>query len=284
MYSSDNRISGAPRPGNHAPGPPEHSTHRHMTTRNNTKTTLAALAGLALAAGSAQAAVIFADDFIGNPDTGLDGLNGESPDVGSGTWVASSSFNANGTYIAGAGSSATLAFAPSDGFIYTLDARVNIATSGQWIALGFGDGQSTAVGNNSRFTNGSTPLGAVWMLRIDGAAGRASQDGTNGQHETWTGVDNVTGSIDLRIVLDTQTTGDWTATWFAKDDGDTSYTEVWTTENVISEASIDSVGFALSGGSATGSIGSFSLSTVPEPSATALLGLGCLALILRRRK
>ena len=120
---------------------------------------LAALAALAMTAAPLSAAVIYADDFSG----GMADLNGAAPDVGQGTWVASSVFNQDGSIDPSAGS-ATLAFAPVDGNIYQLDASLSgVSGNSNWIALGFGVGQSTAIGTNNRFINGLL-IGKAWML------------------------------------------------------------------------------------------------------------------------
>lgn len=98
----------------------------------STKTTT--LAGLALAAGSLQAAVIYSDIFS---DTG--NLIGSSPDLGVGTWTGSTQWNEDGitaTISGGDDGSAFLAFTPTDGNIYTLSATVSVPSTG-WLALGF---------------------------------------------------------------------------------------------------------------------------------------------------
>lgn len=242
-----------------------------------------------LASATLQAAVIFQDDFTGHPDTGTDGLNNETPDTttGSAAWVSSSAFNADGTFLAStgtAGASATLLYTPTSGEIYTLDARVDVTSTTGWIALGFATGQSTANNANARFVSGSTPLGRVWMLMQEAGGGAAWQDGTTVNHVEDNTI-SVTGFIDMRIVLDA-TAATWTSTWYAKDATAGSYTLIKGTENVVSQAAINSVGFALSGNDVPGTISSFSLSdssVIPEPSAALLGGLSLLALLRRRR-
>jgi hypothetical protein len=49
-------------------------------------------------------------------------------------------------------------------------------------------------------------------------------------------------------------------------------------------ADLELVWNSISGGTGTGFIGGYVVETVPEPSSTALLGLGGLALMLRRRR
>jgi hypothetical protein len=266
-----------------------------MKTTNKTTTlaALAALASLALAAGSLQAAMIFQDDFTGNPDTGTDGLNGESPDTGAGTWTAGSYFDADGSFVGGGGSfgaGATLGFTPTNGLIYTLDARITSNHASNWIALGFAKGQSTGTSINNRFITGSTPQGQVWsLLRSDGI-GNALTDGTSGSNIAWTSSftgDPITNTLDVRIELDTTSgAGNWAATWYAKNTDDAGYTLVRAADSATVNEDIDSVGFGLTG-AASGSLLSFSLSDntmVPEPSTATLLALASCALILRRRR
>lgn len=238
--------------------------------------------GILLACSSLQAATIFSDNFDG---TGV--LNGTTPDTttGAAAWVSSTAFNANGAFLASsgtAGASATLLFTPSSGEVYTLESRMDVTSTTGWLAMGFATGQSTANNANARFVNGSTPLGRVWMLMGEAGGGAAWQDGTSVNHVEDNTI-SVTGTIDLRIVLDT-TAATWTSTWYAKDATVGSYTLIKGTENVVSQAAINSVGFALSGNSVPGTITSFSLTTIPEPSSAALLGgLGFLVMFRRRR-
>ncbi|QTN31550.1 hypothetical protein HZ994_04150 [Akkermansiaceae bacterium] len=246
--------------------------------------------GILMACSSLQAAVIFQDDFTGNPDTGADGLNGESPDTttGAAAWVSASNFNADGSFLAAsgtAGASATLLYTPSSGKVYTLDSRMDVTSTTGWLAMGFASGQSTATNFQARFVTGSTPLGRVWMLMSEGGGGAAWQDGTSVNHVEDNTI-SVTGTIDMRIVLDTTATT-WTATWYAKDATASSYTVIKGTEDVVSQASINSVGFALSGEQCPGTITSFSLSdgnVIPETSSATLLGLAFGFMFVRRRR
>ena len=267
----------------------------------NKQQLLPAIAAFAFAAGSAQAATLFYDNFDGSG-----GLNATTPDVTTGaTWVAGSVFNANGTTGDTAGS-ATLAWTPTAGSVYQLDASfsnlglANTATNPEndWVALGFGNGQSTANGTNDRFITGNV-VGSAWMLARGDLSGKNPDTfawlgtgqlggGNNGLSGGNAPLEVATGSeIDLRIILDT-TAGasvtDWTATWLAKTPADGSYSVV-RTENLLAGTTIGSVGIARSNAGITGTVESFSLTTViPSPTA-ALAGLvGLAGLGMRRRR
>lgn len=88
----------------------------------------------------------------------------------------------------------------------------------------------------------------------------------------------------MRILLDTTAgSGNWTVTWLAKLTTDTSYTTVRPLADALNEANYTSVGFAFSSATVDGTLQSFSLTQIPEPSAALLGGLGLLAMLRRRR-
>jgi len=228
---------------------------------------LALALGLMSAAVCARADVIYQEDFSGSSDD----LNGAAPGLrpGDETWVATPIFNQDGSLDPDAGS-ATLAFAPSDGNVYQLDLSLTGVSGDQnWIALGFGSGQSDVIGTNNRFINGLL-IGKVWMLfrgntdghqAFLGSATSGTEDGAQ-----WVDLVTETGEVDMRIELDTTGgAGAWAATWFAKKPADASYTEVRARATLLDE-SIDSVGMALARGLVDGTIESFSLSTCPASS------------------
>lgn len=234
-----------------------------------------------------SAATIFEDTFTGD---GSD-LDGKVPTTTTGVtaWQASSEFDRDGTVSGGAGS-ATLTFAPSDGLVYTLDATVTgiSGTTNDWIAVGFANGGSSDSGNDFRFVNGGDPEGRAWMMARGTNANFPNRWFTVGNNlgpaDDWAGPLATAGGgdLDFRIVLDTTGgTGNWTTTWFAKRPGDATYGEVGSSP--LADESITSVGFAVSNSGVSGTLSSFSLTSVPEPSSVLLAGLGFLGLLRRRR-
>lgn len=244
----------------------------------------------------APAAVLFQDNFSG----GSGDINGLAPSTRPGTeiWTASPIFNANGsvdTPATGNQGSMTLPFSPQNGFVYHLDASLTGVTGdGNWLALGFANGQSDDAVSDRFITDGV--VGTAWMLLRGDASVNANQahlgtgalgvgnGGVGGQD--WAALTNQSGGdIDLRISLDTTGgAGAWSATWLAKLPASGSYSEVRSSTLVGNEGNFTSVGIASSNSSlASGSIESFSLTAVPEPSVALLGFLGSLGLLRRRR-
>lgn len=256
-----------------------------MNQSMKTSMSLAAFAGLALA-GSANAVVIYSDDFAGTAATNGDNLHGTTPDTttGGNTWVATSEYKADGTYTGIDTGPMTLAFTPVDSREYTLDMSVTVPAGGVWTTFGFSNGQPLSTPNDVSWLRAwhlirqNTALGGKHHTSLSGYAGLTPYLATGG-------IDVQPSPLDLRIVLDTTGgTGNWTAAMYAKAAASPTYIEV-RAATTLTAVDITSVGYF--GRTTSGSITSFSLSdntVIPEPSTTALLGLGGLALILRRRK
>ncbi len=235
---------------------------------------------------AAFAGIILFDDFDGDTTN----LNGAAADIG-GNWVAevNGDFQTNGVFDGGRGS-ATLAFTPVDGFIYTAETWMTGITGTNRISFGFVDGQSSGTATSIRFQQNGDPVGRAWMDYIgsgDPIDNFAYNDLTGSA--AWTDAtlrDQSGGDIGMRIVLDTTAgTGNWTATWYAKSTVGTSFTEVRATETLLDET-ITSVGYSLYNNTIDGTIESFSVTAViPEPSSIVLLlvSLAGGLLIFRRR-
>lgn len=179
--------------------------------------------------------LLFEDDFS---EEGGE-LDGAMPDVtvDSTRWVSSPAFNRDGTTNSSKGS-ASLAFTPFDGTIYTLDATVT-ATSGpseDWIGMGFGRALSARL---PRIGSGGM-AGNVWMLhRAEDSTKPVNRAwlSTSASDWDWPAGSPVGGTMDMRIVLDTtEGPGGWTATWYAKRPADEVYHKVRDTEVLINES------------------------------------------------
>lgn len=249
---------------------------------------------------AASGTTLFSDNFDGADG----GLNGTTPDVSDGSsWVAAPLFGDDGSTGDTAGS-ATLAFTPADGQIYTVDASFSGfglvgGADTDWFALGFVNGQSTANGASDRFITGNV-VGTAWMMHRGDVTLGSNQTflgtGQTGAGNFGLGVgggdntgqlyalDPTSTELDLRVLLDTTGgAGNWTATWYAKRSADPGFTEVRATENLLPGATISAVGVARSGPGVTGTLESFTLTQIPEPSSALFLGLAGLIAFRRSR-
>lgn len=210
---------------------------------------------------------IFSDDFSG----GTENISGLAPDVRplTETWTASPVFNADGSIDRPANNnqgSLTLPFIPQNGFVYTLDASfTGISGNGNWLALGFANGQSSDAVSD-RFITDSV-VGTAWMLiRGDASVNGnfahlgngvlgAGNGGLGGQE--WTALANQSGgNVELRIVLDTMGgAGTWTTTWYAKLAASGSYSEVRASQLPGNEGNFTSIGIAASNTNSSGGTG-----------------------------
>jgi hypothetical protein len=225
-----------------------------METKNNTHTisTLAALAGLALAAGSAHAAIAVTGGDFEIPDIGATTQPGDIPMWFDNDVPYAASHNGEG-YTSNGSQSAILYSGDEIGYMYqslgTLDAGT---TSLDWsfdqlskTYSGGGDGTGDV-----RFFYG-TDAGAGNGADIDTLVGLTQIGSTISIPNLPGGVDTLrSGSVDVSSVAE----------------GSTIWMDFTQTSGFLL---IDNVSVT---------------AAVPEPSTTALLGLGGLALILRRRK
>lgn len=245
-----------------------------------------------LATAVSQAATILAqEDFAG---TSAD-LGGSAADIG-GSWLATNNYNADGSLTsATSGGSAILAFTPAAGFVYEVTATVTLTSaSSTGIGIGFANklesawSTSAPAPNNAfRYANASTP-GYAWMW-ASGASAVQNIAGDRGTNLIATTA--VTGlSHQMKVVLDT-TQANWTIAWYVAGVLQTSTTLNGTLGPASSGTGgttpdfsvIDSVGFT-NFGTSPGTIDNFLVtSTIPEPGAALLGGLGILALMRRRR-
>jgi hypothetical protein len=180
------------------------------------------------------------------------------------TWVAAHRFRANG-WISSGMASATLAFQPVNGVVYTLDGSFRSVSppdgGSPWVALGFASGQSTGTKTGDRFVMGQV-TGRSWML-FRGARSKlenATHDVGDSNPSIWENWNaGGSGDIDMRIVLDTTLGyGKWNATYYARRPGKFDYVKVGQSRTLPNEA-IRSVGIAISGEHQQCRISNFSL-------------------------
>lgn len=226
--------------------------------------------------------IIYADTFQGSSGSLL---NGTAPLTQSGTlggqtgatWDANAIFKADGSVIAAnAFGSAVLPFTPLANEIYTLTATIDTTEGGSdWLAMGFEQFDNTS--NN--FTNpNNANAGYSWML-LRGTRGIAQGQflygpGNGGK----VNFDDSDGTLKYTVVLDTSAP-QWTAQFYLNDTAlDAPHT--YTTNPVIGY-----VGFSQLK-TASGTVGSFSLSAVaaPEPGNVFLLVSGALLIMGRRHR
>jgi hypothetical protein len=264
---------------------------------------LGVLVGAAVLALAVQTSIaqttIYQDTFGGNSSTDL---NGTSLDVASGyaggtlgaMWAASGNWNKDGVFAYDTGpndgGTALLPFTPQSGYIYTLSAN-NIgvaANNSTWIGIGFtygvGSDWTDPVSSTSDWLGaGAAPV--LWGLCRDGTLSTSSFDASFIGTSTTGGANMTTHGVDsFTLTLDTTGT-DWSVTW--NFDGDTRTTTV----TQAFGQGINYVGFSANATTATGfhhdgqAIDNFLLTAtqVPEPSVFAMLGLGLLAVVVRRR-
>jgi hypothetical protein len=253
--------------------------------------TVAAMTALFVWAGAAQAAIItiYSHNFGGSSGTNLHTLSADGG-TGTGTWVANSSYRADGSLVDATWGSATLAFTPAQGYVYTLDARFKNLTTGtsNWVGAGFAKGSSTGTVTGDRFT-GPTVEGRSWAL-VRSNWNTANQaflgSGTSGTSSSanYTAYATHITTLDLRIVLDTTGgAGNWTTTWLAKLPSESEYTVVRATAAMLDE-DVTSVGLSHNNLTGTGLIDSFTLTQIPEPASGLMLLGSMLGIGLLRRK
>lgn len=266
----EGEVAGRARPGvSTGAGPGAEDDFSGFGTANQAARLDGKAVGSGISLGAApprHQGILFQENFDGEGP-----LHHRSPKITSNElqWVSGHHFRANG-WISSGSASATLAFQPVDGVVYTLDGSFRGVNSPNgdfpWVALGFANGQSTGVKSADRFVSG-TVTGRAWMLFRGAGPERANTthdmgDSNPSPWENWS--QGVGGDMDLRIVLDTtRGYGNWTATWFARRPGNDSFLKVGSTRTLPNEA-IRSVGVAVSGSKIKARITNFSLRADPE--------------------
>ena len=223
--------------------------------------------GYLVTAGAPSLTTLYSDNFDGLASAVL---NGTTPDIttAGAKWVAmqggtTGAVYANGTIdvsggtSAARGGSATLAFTPQNGFIYTLDLSATglnstaSHTTANRLYFGFAAGQSAANGTANQLQVGSATVtgkvteGYMTLVGYTGANGDANRTyNSTGSEAEWLALPGAFGgNINMRIVLDTSSPA-WTATWYAKQPATNAYLVTRATE-VVADKVITSIGFGL---------------------------------------
>lgn len=248
------------------------------TMPNPSRILIGVASSLLLAIASSNAATIIYSQSFGGTATTL--LDTTAVQTGTGNWIAGATFTTSGNLTGTARrTSAVLPFNPVQGEIYTVTATVTVTNTG-FIGLGFADkinftGNTGGMNDNNAFRFAATTniAGYSWLFQTSTAetayagAGLVSASGTTA----------ATGAVALKIVLDASDITNWVTTYYVN--GTSIGTS--TASAATLDAAIDSVGFT--SGNGLGTIRDFTLTSVPEPGAALLCGIGALGLLRRRR-
>lgn len=183
-----------------------------------------------------QEILILFDDLSGAGSATLDGT---SPDTGENVWRSHTNIKDNGTMDSPIDAGAYYPFTVSEGTKYLLqleDCSVVTYSDGDNCIFGFYEGISMSNVISGPTADGSldpTTAKAVHLMReVNSTKTNGYRRGSDGDGladtQQWTDAtlrDSASNTLDLRILLDT-TDDTWQATWFAKEVGSPTYTQV----------------------------------------------------------
>lgn len=213
-------------------------------------------------------------------------MSGSAPDVrpGTETWTAPLNWKTDGTQAKHEVANVTggqhfmLPFTPQAGNIYRLEAEIdaNAANTGWFVGIGFHQSVNAPFGGNGWPENANpyimeshTAWNAYMPLGSGPGGPVASGSATAGLSQMYA------------IELDTQNTL-WTVSFFAHGATTPNFSTTYTTNPTIGGVGILTWAPSYDGSAAF--VDNFELSVIPEPSSLALLGLGGLLIVSRRRR
>ena len=260
----------------------EKRTERNGSTRIGVMVAACALIAGPMCVSSADAAPIYEDSF---DRVGM--LDGSAPDIGPAgvTWTANEDVLTDGS-TANATDIRTmyLPFTPAAGHVYELSVDVHLDPAGgsNWYGLAFmgaSPGTESSIASFGGFPDTDPRPGMI--LRHNGEQVLSRQASGDGElADTRLQTHNVptpyTGIVTMKLVLDT-TAPEWAVTWAVNDD-------IWRTDTYVTNPeNIASVGVSASAAAEDLVYRFDNFTLIPEPASLALVGLGGLLLIRRRR-
>ncbi len=218
-------------------------------------------------------------------------LNGVTPDIGSDAWAADGTYlnlDGSGKLVVSSpgwfsGQNGLLPFAPENGYIYTLSAKVDVLSGGHWLGLGFVNSADASHVNDGFVW---IPAGPSIIYQDNGGDGSVKSFvwGDYAPEDDKTSADlgvDISGEVLLECVIDTtQSETSWSISTYVN--GVLAMTDQWGTNPVIAGVGLGALG--ADGSSINATVDDFMLTReVPEPATMALLGLGGLLLRSKRR-